>query len=168
MFIVSTCSGFIIYGTEYIHRETPTEVTISAVKAFTAVESNKRYFERLEALGYDNMCNLMRKIHISGREGRLDSLQSFFWSELVNRVFVDGFHLSNHTCPLCDKTRQEGTCFLDTSLPKFDIIFPKQKFEKYMKSKNFKDTRVNDEVKLYIHITYIKLLYKLKLYIHRL
>ena len=154
MFIISTCSGFIIYGTEYIHRETPTEVTIDAVKAFTTLQSNRNYFERLEALGYDNMCNLQATIHSNGRKGHFDSLQAFFWSELADRSFVDGFHLKTHDCELCDINHENGTCCFDTSLDKFKSIFPKEEFGNYMKSKRNTDTVVNDEVKSSIY-TYI-------------
>ena len=150
MFIISTCSGFIIYGTEYIHRETPTEVTISAVKAFTTLQSNMNYFERLEALGYDNMCSLQATIHANGRKGNFDSLQAYFWSQLADRTFVDRFHLETHTCELCDINHAKGTCCFDTSLPKFKYIFPKEEFTNYMKSKRRKDAVVNDEVKSYM------------------
>ena len=152
MFLISTCSGFIVFGKEYIHRETPTEVTTDAVKAFTTTDSCRNYFERLEALGYDNMCSLQRTIHVFGSKDALTPIQSYFWSEFRDRTFVDSFHLAKHICPLCNKSDDKGIHCFDSSLPKFESIF--NEYNKFCKSKGkrMKYTKVNDEVKSNIMI----------------
>ena len=145
IFCISTLSGFIIDIREYIHRETPTEITSDAVEAFTSLQSHRNYFERMEALGFDNMCNLQKKIHVSGRNDLLTPLQAYFWHQLKYRTFVDSFHISRHTCPLCHLNHPEGLCCLDSSLKKFQKIFKHN--EKYNEKKKMKYTKINDEVK---------------------
>lgn len=145
IFCISTLSGFIIYLKEYIHRETPTEVISDAVKAFSELGSNINYFERLEALGYDNMCNLQARIHNAGKNDEMNDKEAYFWSELYYRTFVDGFHMKTHKCELCDKDHEKGICCFDTTLPKFKEIMTE--YENYCKEKRMKYTKINDEVK---------------------
>lgn len=164
IFIISTLSGFIIELKEYIHRETSTEVITDTPKAFTTLQSHINYFERLEALGYDNMCNLQTRVHNLGRQSNLSDLEAFFWDDLRSRTFVDRFHIAGHNCPLCSKDHEKCLCCFDISLPKFKEIFATKEFTKYMKSKTFKYCKINDEVKLcmlnknyYSFILYTKL-----------
>ena len=151
IFIISTLSGFIIELKEYIHRETPTEVTSDAVNAFTLLQSHRNYFERLESIGYDNMCNLQKKIHKSGKNGELSEMEAFFWTELLYRTFVDSFHIAKHKCPLCDIKHEAGICCFNTKLPKFKDIFTEYVYNTYEKSKRFLFTKVKDEVETYLY-----------------
>lgn len=114
------------------------------MKAFTSIQSHRNYFERMEALGFDNMCNLQRKIHISGKNDLLSSLQAYFWDALLHRTFVDSFHISRHICPLCKKNHPEGLCCFDSSLKKFEKIFKHN--QKYKEKKKIAYTKINDEV----------------------
>ena len=145
IFCISTLSGFIVRLNEYIHRETPTEVTQDAVKAFTLLPSHQKYFERLEALGYDNMCNLQATVHVAGERRTLNQLQQFFWCEMRFRSFVDSFHIKKHICRLCSLSHDEKICCLNSKLEKFKKIFQHEKSRNYKKKEKY--TKVNDEVK---------------------
>ena len=145
IFCISTLSGLIVDLREYVHRETPTEITSDAVTAFTTLPSHQKYFERMEALGFDNMCNLQKKIHVSGKNDLLTQRQAYFWSTLLYRTFVDSFHTSKHICPLCNKTHPDGLCCFDSNLTKFKKIFKNK--EKYNEKKKIHYTKINDEVK---------------------
>jgi hypothetical protein len=147
LFCVSTLTGFIVYCKEYVHRETPTEVAQDAVTAFTTLESNRNYFERMEALGFDNMCNLQRTVKAGITRNSLTRIQKYFWDVMKIRLFVDSFHLATHVCPLCDINHEDGTCIFDTKLKKFENIFDHKYQIKYRKNKKHKHTGVNDEVK---------------------
>ena len=115
------------------------------MEAFTLLESHRRYFERMEALGFDNMCNLQKKIHVSGRNGLLTEKQAYFWHELLYRTFVDSFHIFKHKCPLCNIHHPDGLCCFDSNLKKFENIFKHN--QKYKEQKKMKYTKINDEVK---------------------
>ena len=146
LFIISTLSGFIVSLKEYIHRETSTEVLRDVPEAFISCPSHQKYFERMEALGYDNMCNLQNRIHNLGKQGCLSDTQAYVWSELRTCTFVDSFHLAKHTCPLCSTKHPDGNfCCFDTKLPKFKEIC--KNIENYQKNKKYY-TKINDEVKI--------------------
>lgn len=130
-----------------MHRETPTEITQDAVTAFTTLESHKNYFKRLEALGFDNMCNLQKTVHATAKRDGLTQIQKYFWNEMKHRSFVDSFHLKKHKCSLCDRTHEDGECIFDAKLPKYKHVFDHERQEQYKSKKNIKYTRVNDEVK---------------------
>lgn len=150
IFCISTLSGFIVDLKEYIHRETPTEITSDAVDAFTRTESAIAYFERMEALGFDNMCNLQNKVQNAGKNDLLTDKQAYFWTSMLYRLFVDSFHIFRHVCPLCSITHPSGLCCFDSKLKKFEKVF--QHEQKKYKSQNLSKkkngyTKINDEVK---------------------
>ena len=148
LFVISTLTGFIIYSKEYNHREIPKEVSIDVVDAFTNLNSSINYFERMEALGYDNMCGLLRTTYKALREGRLSEIQEYFWNEMGVRAFVDRFHLKTHGCELCSSNHEKSAVCLKSSLPKFEHIFKqKHKDEINTNNKETKHTLINDEVK---------------------
>ena len=157
IFIISTLTGFIIDLKEYIHRETSTEVMMDAVRAFMSLPSHINYFERLEALGYDNMCNLQGTIHNTGKKGMLNDKEAFFWTEMLYRTFVDSFHIAKHICRLCSIKHPDGTCCFDATLPKFKKIFKKIHTEEYARNK-VHYTKINDEVKIYLYIYICKIM----------
>ena len=141
----STASGFIVHLTENVHRETPTEVLIETVDAFTTKSSHIDYFERMEAIGYDNMCSLLSRIYSLGTKELLTKEQAYFWHEMRCRAFVDSFHISTHQCKLC---KQDSTyCTLHPKLPKFKNVLLYEANTNYRSKKREKNTRVNDEVK---------------------
>ena len=144
IFMITTLTGLIVELKEYIHAETPTEVIKDAVEAFSSSRSHINYFERLEALGYDNMCNLQKRIHSLGRKGHLTELQAYFWTELLHRTFVDSFHIAKHKCELCSVNHPKKTCCLDGNLTKFKEI--RVNYDKKNKQKRYY-TKINDEVK---------------------
>lgn len=148
LFIISTLTGFIIFSKEYNHREIPTEVAIDTVTAFTKNESNINYFERMEALGYDNMCGLLKTTFKALRDGRLSEIQQYFWNEMSVRCFVDSFHMQTHGCELCSEDHPKSAVCLKSSLSKFKDIFKhKQQDEINTNKKKTKHTLINDEVK---------------------
>lgn len=101
----------------------------------------------MEALGFDNMCNLQKKVHVSGKNDLLTQLQAYFWNEMLYRTFVDSFHIAKHVCPLCDKNHPEGLCCFDSNLKKFQNIFKKNQNNKDKEKKKMAYTKINDEVK---------------------
>ena len=141
----STGSGFIVHLTENVHRETPTEVLIETVDAFTTKPSHIDYLERMEAIGYDNMCGLLSRIYSLGTKKLLTPEQAYFWHEMKCRAFVDSFHISTHKCKLCQK--DSNFCVLHPKLPKFKKVLLHENNTNYRSKKREKNTRVNDEVK---------------------
>ena len=141
----STVSGFIVHLTENVHRETPTEVLIETVDAFTTKPSHIDYLERMEGIGYDNMCNLLSRIYSLGTKELLTHEQAYFWHEMRCRAFVDSFHISTHKCKLCQK--DSNYCTLHPHLPKFQNVLMYESTKNYRSKKREKNTRVNDEVK---------------------
>ena len=149
LFVISTLTGFIVYAKEYTHREIPKEVSMDVVEAFTKKDSNINYFERMEALGYDNMCSLLKTVYKSLRDGKLSELEEFFWNEMGVRAFVDNWHMKNHRCELCSKDHEYTAECLNSKLPKFKKIFRHDK--QYKEKKKQRDTLINDEVMFNFH-----------------
>lgn len=109
----------------------------------------------MEALGYDNMCNLQTRLHNLGKQGNLTNVQAFFWDQLRYRTFVDSFHIAKHKCKLCSIQHEEKICCFDANLTKFKEIFAKYIFDTYLKSKRYY-TKINDEVNVLIYVFYVK------------
>ena len=132
-----TLSGFCIELKEYIHRETPTEIILDTVTALTKGPARIQYFQRMESLGYDSMCNLIKRVLKLARRGLLSKEVSHFWSQMLLRTFSDKFHVAKHVCPLC--ALSSGNCLLNPALPKFKEVF-----------KTNEEAKINDEVKFFM------------------
>ena len=106
----------------------------------------------MEALGYDNMCSLLKTTYVALKEGRLSEIQEYFWNEMGVRAFVDSFHIKTHCCELCNKEHKKAAMCLNSSLPKFENIFKRNGSHPInVDHKKTKHTLINDEVKCSIH-----------------
>ena len=128
-----TLSGFLIFIKEYIHRETSTEVILDTYEALTRCSARQQYYERLECLGYDAMCNLLGRLLNIANKGWLTPKQSEFWHHLLDRLYCDKFHVSNHKCKYCHIRSKK--CLLNPKLSKFKKTFPEDD-----------QNKINDEV----------------------
>ena len=103
-----TCSGFIIRLREEIVRETPTGCIIDIADAFTANDSIIQSANRIEALGYDMMCRMYYTLRRLLNEAKLSAKQERFWSGLLERLFVDIWHIHTHIDKLCKQDSDEA------------------------------------------------------------
>ena len=123
-----TCSGFCISLKEELYRETPTQIVLETPKLFTSHKDSIKYYERIAAFGYDMACNILKTLIALSEEDALTDEQKKFWKPIMNRLFIDAFHISSHRLSICKEDSKEG--ILHPKLKKFkDILtgLPKKK-----------------------------------------
>ena len=131
-----TCSGFIIRLREELIRETPTSVILDTADAFTCNPTITNYFNRLEAAGYDMVCRLYNTVNKLFEAGTLTIKQHNFWCYILDRIFIDIWHVATHTDKMCIKNVDTG--IFHPLLNKFKHILFKQNADtqKIMKTCN--------------------------------
>ena len=110
-------AGVMIKLSEEIIRETPTAVLLDIADSCTNNPTSIEYANRIEAIGYDMMCRIYRHLKTLIENKRLPSIQAEFWCDLINRAFIDIWHIYTHTDDLC----QENGIF-HPKLKKFNYI----------------------------------------------
>ena len=99
--VLMNCAGIIICLREEIVRETPTAVILDIADACTNNPTAKQYSNRIEAIGYDMMCRMYHHLKTLVDEDRLSANQETFWCDLMERAFIDIWHIYTHTDDLC-------------------------------------------------------------------
>ena len=125
-------AGVMIKLSEEIVRETPTAVLLEVADACTNNPTSIKYANRIEAIGYDMMCRIYHHLKKLIENKRLSSIQAQFWCDLINRAFIDIWHIYTHTDVLC---KEDG------------IFHPKlKKFKCILYNINELMERVNDQI----------------------
>ena len=115
-----TCSGFCISLKEELWRETPTQIVLETPKLFTSHKDSIKYYERITGFGYDMACNILKTLIALSEENALTDEQKKFWKPIMNRLFIDPFHISSHKLSICKEDSKEG--ILHPKLKKFKNI----------------------------------------------
>ncbi|MCP4523034.1 MAG: hypothetical protein GY828_02335, partial [Candidatus Gracilibacteria bacterium] len=103
-----TCSGFCINLREESYRETSTLVIFETADMFMKNSTNRNIAERIEAIGYDMMCRIFGRLYTLAKTKRLSDIRYCFWMNLINRAFVDGFHIATHKTDMCENKDGRG------------------------------------------------------------
>ena len=124
--VIITCSGFALSIKKNLYRETPTQVICDIAGALTASSDAVRYYERMEALGWDMCCNVWSRLISLLRQGLLpDNYVHLYNMDVLSRFFGDSFHISSHKCNLCH--RDSDSCIFQPSLRRFRGILKDNK-----------------------------------------
>ena len=115
--VLMNCSGIIIKLREEIVRETPTAVILDIAESCTNNKTLLNYANRIEAIGYDMICRIYHHLKALVKNERLSPEYEVFWCDMINRAFVDIWHILHHTDELC---QENGT--FHPKLPKFQHI----------------------------------------------
>ena len=115
--VLMNCSGIIIKLREEIVRETPTAVILDIAESCTNNKTSLNYANRIEAIGYDMICRIYHHLKALVKNERLSAEYEVFWCDMINRAFVDIWHILHHTDELC---QEDGT--FHPKLPKFQNI----------------------------------------------
>ena len=112
---------------EVLHTESPTEVILRIFDTFTSSDEHWEYFCRhLVALGYDFMCNMLRRLLSTKMKDMMYRDESvreilFFWHKLgLHRLFIDKMHIQTHKEAICSNDEDSG--LLHPKLSKFKGI----------------------------------------------
>ena len=101
--VLCTCSGFILRLREELIRETPTGVIVDIADACLVIDKELQYINRIEALGYDMMCRLYHTMRNLITNKLLPDDTCLFWISLIDRLFVDIWHIYTHKDELCSQ-----------------------------------------------------------------
>ena len=101
--VLMNCAGMMVKLTEEVVRETPTSVILDIADACTINQSMIQYSNRIEAIGYDMMCRIYYHLKTLLQEDRLSAKYATFWSSLMERAFIDIWHIFTHTDFLCSE-----------------------------------------------------------------
>ena len=121
---IMNCAGFCIRLREEVYRETQTKSLIDIPDALLNNNEAIEYYNRITAIGYDFMCRMWYTLQKSIKHtNALGNKETKFWSGLMNRLFIDRFHIKTHLDSLCSQDKTKGIFHPD--LPKFKIILRK-------------------------------------------
>ena len=115
--VLMNCAGIVIKLREEIVRETPTAVILDIAESCTNNKTALDYANRIEAIGYDMICRMYHHLKALVKNERLSAEYEVFWCDIINRAFIDIWHIFNHTDMLC---QEDGT--FHPKLPKFQNI----------------------------------------------
>ena len=115
-----TTTQFCIELREELYTESPTKIIFSIAKALTRNQTGIKYYQRIEALGYDFMCNIYKTLRSLYSAKKLSERERKFWLPLMDRLFIDLFHVRNHKNPIC--IHNPNTGILNPKLDKFNSI----------------------------------------------
>lgn len=115
-----TTTRFCIELREEVYTESPTKIIFSIAKALTRNQTGIKYYQRIEALGYDFMCNIYKTLRSLYSAKKLSERERKFWLPLMDRLFIDLFHVRNHKNPICIHNPDTG--ILNPKLDKFNSI----------------------------------------------
>ncbi|MCP4523717.1 MAG: hypothetical protein GY828_05900, partial [Candidatus Gracilibacteria bacterium] len=129
---------------------------------FMKNSTNRNIAERIEAIGYDMMCRIFGRLYTLAKEKRLSDIRYCFWMNLINRAFIDGFHIATHKTDMCENKDGEGA--FHPKLSKFKKIFGK-------KIKVAMNKKVNSQIveqfwSIIEKATYIRAMCKEKFHFH--
>ena len=97
-----TLSGFMLAIQPNLYRETPTQVILDLFKCLTQNKATIKYFNIMEAMGWDMMCNILgRLLKLMSKELLSADMLKFWSDDILSRLFVDRFHIAKHVCELC-------------------------------------------------------------------
>ena len=160
-----TCTGFCIRLREELYSESQTKVILDAADAMTCNISALKYYERLEAFGYDFNCRLFYTLMNCFKYNQLTQTEQKFWWPILVRLFIDIFHISTHVDDLC-KNINNG--LFHPKLKKFKNIF---KDDELLKRKRINDQIVEQFWSTFNKYTYMRALsrekFKFFLYLKR-